>query len=307
MSSVVMHCMRGRCRTLLIGFALGISPQTHAVDLTPDASRILSDPAFVPSARQLIGATTYGYSKDSADVVGTSAASQYSLVRRVGGVSQAFSYGITDELSVWGGESYSWSTTEYDFGSGADTSIRRYYRQLQIGVTDRLIDQRNHDFNLDVSAYAPGGVNIAISRTMTDLTLRGSAGIYHVGYENGIDEVRDFNVTVNRYWGYFFSLQSEMRLTRFLAFDVSAAYDSANVNSVHASSSGGSFAIDYPNQVDLGLALSYQLIPDKWVAKLGLGYGFLGTRRDVYADPSLDVQTAHRSVRSIGLSLFYSL
>ncbi len=95
MSSVVTHCMRGRCRTLLIGFALGISPQTQAVDLTPDASRVLSDPAFVPSARQLIGATTYGYSKDSADVVGTSAASQYSLVRRVGGVSQAFSYGIT--------------------------------------------------------------------------------------------------------------------------------------------------------------------------------------------------------------------
>jgi hypothetical protein len=84
------------------------------------------------------------------------------------------------------------------------------------------------------------------------------------------------------------------------------AYVSSNLDRTSASITGTPFTIDYPDQVSAGLALNYHLIPNKLVAQLGGTYQSLGVRHDAYADPTLDVLVAHRSIRSIGVALIYS-
>ena len=114
------------------------------------------------------------YSKDSGDGGAPSGVTQYSLERHAQVASQYLS-GLTDEIAVWGGESYSGSTTRYDFASGATAHVSQSGSQPRIGVTYRLIDQKDQSFNLDLSASVPGMLSIALSRQLKNFTIDGSS------------------------------------------------------------------------------------------------------------------------------------
>lgn len=277
----------------------------YALDLTPDASRVLTDPAFLPAARQLIGATSFAYGTGTGDVGGLSGTRLYSLDTRTVQISQSLSYGFTHEFSIWADASRASPTTHYYFASGGHANRGVPESYLQLGITDRLLDQASHPFNLDITVAVPGRLNLAFSREFRDFTIEGSAGLYAAS-GHGFDPVRDADVRVSRFWGYSFAVQTQTRLTTALSINLAAQYISANVDDAHASIAGNSFLIDYPDQVSFDVALNYHLIPNRLVAQLSGTYHVLNTRRDVYPDPNLSLLTTGRRLRAGALSLIYS-
>jgi len=279
-----------------IALACGSLP-AHASDLT--------DPAFLPAARQFTGATTFGYGTDSGNVEDAQGFPQYSFDSHTEVLTQSLDYGITQRLSVWGGLSQAWTTAHYDYAGGARTTER--FVRWDVGVTYRVLDEARDPFNLDVSASIPGALSLALSREFQDFTIRASAGVYSGGGgRSRFDLVRGMDVDVGVYRGYDAALQGQLRLTPRLSINVAAQYVSSNLNGVQASADGNAFTIHYPDQVNLGVALNYHLIPNRLALRLGGSYQMLGARHDAYPDPSFDLLTAHRIRRAAGLGLIYS-
>jgi hypothetical protein len=302
-SSYVGSVYRDLCFGAMLGW---LSLPAHALDLTPDESRILTDPAFIPEAGQIVGATSLVYGSGIGNVGDLSGTRLYSLDTRTLQISQSVSYGITRKVSIWGDISRASPTTHYDFASGAHANRGDPETYLQLGITDRVLDQASLPFNLDVTLAVPGRLTLALSRELTAFTIAGSAGVYRAGSDHEFDPVRDADVHVNRFWGYFFAVQTQTRLTSTLSINLAAKYISANVDDAHASIGGSSFLIDYPNQVKFDLALNYQLIANRLVAQLSGTYSVSSTRRDVYPDPAFNLVTKGRELRAGGFSLIYS-
>jgi hypothetical protein len=294
---------------LLIGAALGGgSLPTYAFDLdsAPNSTRILSYPAYLPSARQFVGISSYSFSTDNGQVTDSLGITRYRFHSDGHGPAQVFLYGLTQDLTIDLAATSVRSTTHYDFSSGASSTHQTSFLQPQIGITYRWLDQENHPFNLDTSALAPGRLIVALSRQMQDLTVSASSGAYLTKSDNGFDEVRGVDVSTSQFWGYFAGLQTQTRLTPDLSLDLGAQYNSSNVDAVHASIGNAPFAINYPHGIRLGSAINYHLVRNRWVARVEYDYVFLSTRRDTYADPASDLQSTARDLRSIDISMIYS-
>jgi hypothetical protein len=286
-------------RWFYVGAALGAGVlPAHATDLT--------DLAFLPAAKQLVGSTSFGYGTDAGNVEDTSGSRQYSLASHSQALSQTLDYGITSHWSVWGARSQVWTTAQYDFPGGGRTEDRVTGPQLTVGLTGRLLDQEHHPFDLDVTATVPGSLDIAITRAFQDLTIRADAGVYHGGGGEGFDLVRAMDTDVGRFWGYEAALQGQLRLTSSLSFSVAAQYISSNVDNARGTADGTSFTIQFPDQVNFGAALHYQLIQDRLVMQLAGSYQLLGSRRDLYGDPAFDRVAAQRTRHAVGLGFVYS-
>ena len=284
-----------------------LSLPAHAADLTPAASRDPTDPAFLPGAGQWVGSTSFRYgSAARADVDTPSGSRQYSFDAESRALTQTLDYGLTQSWSIWADWSHAWTSAHYYGAAGSSTHAQVQGSGLQIGVTDRLLDQTRYPVNLDVSVALAEVLSVAISRDFEALTIRATAGVHRGGNRNAFDVERDVDVDTSTYWGYDAALQGRLRLTSAASLDLTVQYVSANVDSVNASSAGTSFTIHYPDQVNLGMSLNFQLVPERLVLQLGGSYQFLGQRRDTYADPTLDLVSRRRTQRVAGIRLVYS-
>jgi hypothetical protein len=90
---------RGLTR-IAFGLALVLLPiGAQALDLTPDASRVVSDPAYLPLGGQLFGSTEYSNGNTSSNTDNYLAAPKSSNNTLSNTVNQAFEYGITNIFS----------------------------------------------------------------------------------------------------------------------------------------------------------------------------------------------------------------
>ena len=291
-----MSIKRWFCAGLVLGS--GIVPAQGA-DLT--------DLDFLPFARQLVGTTSFGYGVDSGDLDDVSGLTQSSRDSHTQALTQSINYGITSRLSVFGALSHTWTTARYDF-AGRGRSIERVGSQsLMIGLTGRLLEQQDHPFDLDVTATVPGTLSVALGRELENMTIRAVAGVYHAGGGRGFDLVRGMDVDVGRFWGYQAGLQAQMRWTSAISLNLSVQYISSNVDNARGTADGTTFTIQFPDQVNFGAALNYQLIPHRLAMQLGASYQLLGRRRDLYGDPTQDLATAHRIRHAVGLGFIYSM
>ena len=129
--------------------------------------------------------------------------------------------------------------------------------------------------------------------------------------DSGFDLVRGGDVTVDDWWGYFANISAQYRPVRRFGLDFSVGYSSSNFTGGHASTliaaQDTPFHIKYVDSLDLGVAASLQIVPDRIVARLGIGYSFLGKRHDDFAGTALDTATARRTARSVGLAITYAI
>jgi hypothetical protein len=210
-----------------------------ALDLTPDSAPILSDPAYLPSGRQLVGATTYEFAGTDSQRV----------------LSQSLSYGILNDLAVWASASYAWSNGYYNDSSGLDVPTFSDRFEPIVGVTARLLDQGPYPINLDVSVAAPGQIGSAVSWQTRDLTILGRAGVYYAGRNTDVDRLPVFYP----FWAYFVQFESQMRFTHALSLNAGVKYTSPF---------GGTY-FSPSNTVDFDARLNYQVIGNRLVLQAG--------------------------------------
>ncbi len=292
-----MSIKRWFCVSVLLG--AGILPGAYGADL--------SDLAFLPAAKQLVGATSFGYGTDSGDLDDASGSRVSARASHEQTFIQSFDYGIGSRLSVSATWWHTWTTTHYDFPGSARTEDHRSNTQLMLGLTGRMLDQEHHGFDLDLIATVPGTLSLAMTRELQNVTIRASGGFYHGGGGRGFDLVRDMDIDVGRFWGYDAALQGQLRLSSAISLDLAVQYVSSNVDNARGTADGDTFTVNFPDQVNFGATLNYQMIRDRLVMRLGGAYQILGQRRDLYADPALDLLTAPRKRRSVGLGFLYNV
>jgi len=115
----------GKSRKLSRLAVLAMAPAAaQAFDLTPDTTRNLSDPAFLPLKGQLSGETSYSYVDVSEDRVLPHGGISPYYSRRDDYIGQHLSVGLTDRLSVNASinfqerrakDTYSYGTYDYNY------------------------------------------------------------------------------------------------------------------------------------------------------------------------------------------------
>lgn len=232
----------------------------RAVDWTPDTTRYLGDPAFLPLGGQVFGSFTYSYAVNRYDYTAGPDAPINSWNRMENTYLPSVSYGITDDVSVsanlgWGNlrgqDSYIYDRLIFS-PPARFTAVptQGHASYLSVGpsnpdfeITWRAIDQRTAPVNVgltvdyapdvfpardpgvdDTGTLAPGGqrgtLEASISRETRFFTARGYVTF---GYDGRRDIGQPGGYVVLRtdaHPDYTLGVQTEARLTPWLALNL---------------------------------------------------------------------------------------
>ncbi len=104
-----------------VGAIVLLPLMARAFDFAPDASRILSDPSFLPVGGQLFGSTQFNISQlsyNNSNYLGTP---QVSNSTETTTLNQLFEYGVTDDLCLRVSDLYQVQGATNNYASAAST------------------------------------------------------------------------------------------------------------------------------------------------------------------------------------------
>lgn len=316
-----------------------LSAQIHAMDFTPDASRVLSDPAYMPERGQTYGVTNYSYAKRTGDDYNNNDTRFRSFTVRSSVLNQSFDYGVIDNLSVRVNATYERNSTQYDFPDGTSATADAYgFRDPGFGVTLRVLEQDDDSFNWDlVGGYVPTVIEAQRPTSTRDGTVSrggplgtfGTAASYktrsitvYVNAEASYLGASKINVsnsggvateTYEPSWQYFVGLNTQTRITDMFAINVGVS-ETINNNSRGTASFNGfpfaSFDSRPGNLTRINVGMALHILPQGLAAVLSLDHYIYGdsstgnTQPPNFA-PTFAGSTKNESANSISLRLLY--
>ena len=300
--------------------------------MAQEAPRYLSDPNFLPLTGQIYGSSNYTHIWNSGDVFNGSGAETSTFNTNTDTLSQFFSYGITDDLSVNGTLHYEPdSNRNVSYANGTSASFNSSgFDDPSFGVTWRALEQGMFPVNVDVfGSYTPNifGAKIASANGDGTVARGGDSGIAGaaVGYETpqlglrGFFEAHFFgrsgstvlatgdNLTTDGYTDYVLGLESQYRFNPL--FSVNAGIDhtfTAHENALDENT-GITHILNPGNSTALHAQLNYNLVPDKVVLAGIYTHNFQGNLGATFANPASDYAIRNRSADSLGVQLYYTL
>ena len=265
----------------LIGL-LALSTAARAVDLTPDTTRYLSDPSFLPLEGQVYSETVYIHSDRDEDLFSGLLKEHFSTTANEG--EQILRYGLTDRLSLYVAGSYSGATQtssgSYDgFSFGPTSTSRNDFNDPSFGATYRIVEQTDSPLSFDVTGtYSPsvvehssqsGQLSFFINRETRFITIQGEAGARFIDSYDGPGTA--FAARQRDYWNYFFGIRSQMRLTDALAVNSGVVY-SKNTDIAY----DGEFYNSQDGTWTPFVSLSYGIVPGKVDVAFEYDHAFIG-------------------------------
>jgi hypothetical protein len=311
--------------SLLVSFA------AHAQDYTPDATRILSDPTYLPLQGQIFGSSEYQWESTTQDVFNSAGALTESQRIVSNPLTQLAEYGVTDDLALRFQMGYDPSarTTTNPVGGASFSNTNQGWTDPNFGVTYRVLDERDNPVSFDLrGSYSPDAFT-AISATDTEdgtvalggqyadfgaslghetrsFTIAGNFDAEYYGHRNVENLTTDANVDTGSLWAYQLGLATQTRLTDQFSFNAGVAhtlgYDANVFNEAttvaHTSHVGG--------VTNLNAALNYHFIPNTVVGSLEYQHNFSGGQNNIYAaTPASDTEIHDRSQNILGVQLRY--
>jgi hypothetical protein len=279
-----------------------------AADTADAGQRILSDPMYLPYAKQVYGTTSYSYASGTFSSFGLSGAEFSHESVRASRITQTVGWGITDEFTLRLSDTYVDDSTTYHFPNST------YSGSLDAsGVTNptlsstyRAIDQiKGAPVSVDViAAYSPnliGGreatferrgnegsgrqsftTTLAVGRVSSTFTIRGSLGAAYLG-KRSVEYLVPAGEQTEAYWDYVLSTSMQARLTNAVSINGGYSYTvTGNTTTAYYA-----FAGDYAGRNsggdigDLNIALNYHFRSNALVAQFAydnLQFGRLNTR-----------------------------
>jgi hypothetical protein len=310
----------------------GVSANAFADTIPLQTDRILSDPANLPMAGQLLGETSYQFGSGNADVYDSTGARTATVDVHTNTVRQAFSYGLTNDLSVEAALDYAPMDRRQVMGGGTTTDYHSSgFHDPELGVTWRAIDEeRASPFNLDLFAhYGPdifdakratptidgttayGGSTVSlgtdISRVTPRYTLMGRFAANYLGDRSMEDQATATPVRYGSAWDYELGLYTQARLDPRWAVDANVSHTFAP-DSVNVVPAGGVAHTLAPGDgTTLGAALDYQVIPSRLVASLTYDYDMHDTtNRDYAATPAANTALKGQNENLFGVRFNYA-
>jgi len=293
----------------------------HSLDFTPDATRIVSDPSYLPLQNQIYGVSQYGYGLSNSNTSYNNPLLQsgnYNTKVQTSQIHQAFSYGLTDDISLSLSGNYEWErdnikNTDNPHASSVIDRRNEGFTNPSFGATWRVLDQlQQQAFNWDVIAsYTPnlvsstsaypahsghgsvgsggqsGTLSTALSHTTRDFTVYGSFGVNFIGTANTQDQLG--NTTLNSRLGYNLNLNTQTRLTdRFSVNAGLSEFFNSPQSYLYTNANGGTtnFTRNVNNVFQLNTALNLHVIPNRLVASFRYAHDFGGGNSLSYANPN---------------------
>lgn len=311
-----------------------VSAQAAPLDFTPAASRIITDPAYLPTKGKVYGATGYNYGFTRLKSFNTSTGLQTNSSKITSqAYKQELAYGLTDMVTLRADVSYMPQNKVSTHTVTGITSIRNSdgFTNPNFGVTWRvleqqksapvsvdlladyapdLIDSERANSNFNAGTVARGGdlanLGTQVSYQMRSLTLAGLGGVNYSGE-------REFSVRnsantydADSYWIFYVGADTQTRFNDRLSLDLGARYnlptESDTVNNV-----SGQVAHRNPGDyATFNVGMNYHLIPNRLAASLTYEYTVVGDNKNTYVNPALNsrVETTNSSV--FGAKLQYT-
>ncbi len=302
------------------GIALFLLPLgARAFDFSPDASRVLSDPAYMPLGCQVFGDTEYSYANTSSttdNLVGTLKSSNSTLSSTV---NQVLEYGLTSEIELRVTDSYEWlsSTNSYPNG-GITVTYSDGFIDPTFTALFRVADQQDHPLSWDLLAsYAPNLLNAQSADPAVNGTVaRGGATatfgtaisqktraftFYLEGTTTYLDSRAILNPSNNittsydPSWQFFIEVSTQTRFSAQWSLNLTYAETfNGDVNTSYVDSRGAAVnSISQSGQVqEFTAALNYHIVPNRFVISLIYNhYSYNGVSNTNQTIPADSTQT----------------
>ena len=249
-----------------------------AFDWTPDTTRYLSDPSFMPDAGQLYSMTSLSNSTVNEDWRYISGAKTQHYLGLGDSASQDFAYGITDRLMVSGAAEYTVTRNKDTYlNFQPDESTTHNVSNPTFAVDYRMIDQRSAPVNVDGKVlYVPsivsngvqsGGGEVFVSREWRSLTLQGFAATHYYNPTNG---------KTTNYWDYYAGLEDQLRLAPRWAVNSGLQIVKRSGFEFDNQSTGIAYTSRQDSSVLPYIALQYHLYPNRIVVGVQYEHEFVG-------------------------------
>jgi hypothetical protein len=315
-----------------LALAITIFPaQAFALDFTPDASREISDPAYLPLQGWVYGNSQYSYETVNSHGANDLGVQQSSHRTKDSIAGQTIAYGVTDDFTLQLSDNYEWDRTRTDDYTSATTDLR------STGLTDptlratwRAVDQKTHPLNWDlIASYAPNLINAdsastadtgtvarggqaasagtALSYETKSFTVYGSGLATYLGSRNTLDQTTDVTTDYDSSWQYQLSLNTQTRFSELWSVNAGATETLSNHADAIIYSTPAKDIISEPaNTTALNAAINLEVISDRLVVSLMDTYTFHGdAHTDFITAPASDTSTVDEKENTVGLALRY--
>jgi hypothetical protein len=290
-------------------FLLGPLP-VMALDMTPDASRVVSDPSYLPNSGQFFGSTQYNngqtdWNTDDSQGVPKSSANAVNNT-----INQLVEFGFTDTLTLRASGSYLWIDTDTTAATGVETETQSNgFSDVAFEGLCRVLDQKNHPFSWDLfGIYTPNLINAESASSVENGTVaRGGASagfgsalsyktkdftIYGSGTATCLDERTVLNpgnqitTSFDTSWQKVFTLSTQTRLMDKWSLNANVSRTFSDNQNASFVGTGGKLItfVDAPGgQTAFTGALNYQAVPNRFVVSLIYIHNFYDTSANTYA------------------------
>jgi hypothetical protein len=318
---------------LAAGAALvGIPLSAHALDLTPDASRFLSDPNYLPMMGQVYGYTGYDHTWTNGDTFNSLGADVSSFHVNADTISQFLSYGVTDDLDINAAIRYAPGTQrEIDRANGARTFLDSSgFSDPSFGADWRALDQSTFPVDVDIfGSYTPdlgnsdaasatndgtvarggqsGAVGAALGYGTRDFSLRGAFNANIYGNSQTLDLGTGDVSEAQGYTDYVLSLATQTRLDSLFSVNAGVDRTFATNHGGFNTITGASHLVQPGDMTALRLALNYTLAPDHAVLSATYAHEFFDNSQTLVDNPADDTSVHDKSGNIVGVQLYYAL
>lgn len=314
----------------LVGAAISVfEVPANALDLTSDASRVLSDLAYLPLDNQFVCTTDFSYSNSTGDIFGNLGAPRSTFTRSTNTLTQTFSDGINDDLTLRLTAAYGINSTTTNPTTGSSTTSNAYgLDDPVLGLVWRVLDQRINVVNLDlIATYAPdlveavaasatqvgsvarGGqattIETALSYKTRDFTVYLDGSATYLSKRNVSDNINTIT-SYNSNWQYSLSLNTQTRFND--EFAINAGISETFKNDVYGLNTTTLVGFDNNagNITSVNAALIFNISPNKLVISLTYNHQIYTDSSTVYpTTPSLSTTTKSNNADVLGARLQY--
>jgi len=328
--------LTSRLSQIVFASALAFLPiRAVALNFTPDASRVISDPSYLPLGGQLFGSTEYSNSQTNSTTNNSTGALDSWNTTLNNTITQLVEFGLTDDLTLRATGSYEWLETNTTPPAGAVTVTNSNgFSDTAFTALWRVLDEKDHPFNWDLTgAYTPNLINAESASPIQEGTVaRGGASaafgtalsyktksftLYGSGTATCLDSRTILNpsngttTTFDSSWEYVFTLSTQTRFWDRWSLNAglsSTFYDNQNASFVNAGNHLITF-VDRPTGLTaLTGSLNYQAVPNRFVVSLIYTHDFYGDGGNTYpAQPNSDTTITDKDENVLSGELRYLL
>jgi len=325
--------VNNRLSRLLITVALASVPvaaAAQALDLTPDPSRILSDPNYLPLAGQFYGTTAYTHGWTDGNSANAAGLDTSSFHINTNALNQLLSFGVTNDIAINASIAYDPADfREIDYASGRTTTLNSSgFSDPTFGATWRALDQSVWPVDLDLlGSYTPnwidahtasadedgtvarggdsGTVGAALGYDTRSFGIRGAFNANFLGARNVYDLANGDTLQTEGHTNYTLSLDTQTRLTDLFSVNAGLAHTFASDDTGVNLTTGTPHYSEPGDNTALQLALNYNFIPNQFVISATYAHDFYDNGRTFYDNPAADSETRNENGNVVGVKLYY--